>query len=95
MVDDAIDEVNGECGTSIADLSGTSGSKSLVGTEQEIAAVKLLSKLKLRSRQSKGESVSIGSLSTSQSTSDMGIEGDEDRLNRLLKLLRGRYFGRS
>ena len=98
LVDDAIDEINGEVGTSIADLTGAAGSKSLVGTETEVAAVKLLAKLKLRARQDKGETVSLGPMSKSQTSNDPYMTVHTERLNRLLHeldRLRGRSFLRT
>ena len=95
LVDDAIDEINGEVGTSIADLTGAAGSKSLVGTETEVAAVKLLAKLKLRARQDKGETVGLGPMSKSQTSNDPYMTVHTERLNRLLHeldRLRGRSF---
>ncbi len=47
-IDDAIDYVNLQAGTTIADLTGTAESKSLVGTDSEILIVKWLSNLMLR-----------------------------------------------
>lgn len=81
LVDDAIDEINSECGTTIADLSGAAGTKSLVGTDDEIATVKLLSSLKLRRRNARGPPLSVSGLSkgTSPSTSL-----EEKRLERML-----------
>jgi hypothetical protein len=88
LIDDAIDYINAECGTAIADLTGAAGSKSLVGEEDEVAAVKLLSKLYLKARQEKGESVSIGSLSASTSSSDSYLKVYGERLDKLLMNLK-------
>ena len=88
LIDDAIDDINSECGTAIADLTGAAGSKSLVGEEDEVVAVKLLSKLYLKARQEKGESVSIGSLSTSTSSSDSYLKVYGERLDKLLMNLK-------
>jgi hypothetical protein len=81
LIDDAIDEINAECGTSIADLGGSEGSKTLTGTEDEIAAVKLLSSLKLRSRNARGPALSISGLSKGTSPS---TALEEKRLERML-----------
>ena len=88
LVDNAIYEVNGECGTSIAALSGTAGSKSLVGSTLEVAAVKLLSSLKVRARQDKGETVGLGALSSSQSSGDPYMSVHDKQLDKLLERLK-------
>jgi len=88
LIDDAIDYINAECGTAIADLSGAAGTKSLVGEEDEVAAVKLLSKLYLKARQEKGESVGIGPLSATTTSSSSYLTVYGERLNMLLTKLK-------
>jgi len=88
LVDDAIDTINAECGTSIVDLDGAAGSKSLIGTETEVAAVKLLSKLYLRARQDKGETIGVGSLSVAQTSGDPYMTVLSERLTSLLERLK-------
>ena len=88
LVEDAIDTVNAECGTSIADLTGAAGTKSLVGSETEVAAVKLLSKLYLRARQDHGETVGLGPMSMSQSSTDPYVTVLRERLDGLFKRLK-------
>jgi len=59
LVDNAIDYINMEAGTSIAELSGVAETKSLTGTKSEIAVVKALSVLMLRAYKDRGPQVSV------------------------------------
>jgi hypothetical protein len=88
LVDNAIDELNAECSTTIADLTGSAGTKSLVGTETEVAATKLLSKLHLRARQDKGEVVGLGPMSSSQDSTDPYMTVLNEQLAVLKKRLK-------
>lgn len=81
LIDDAIDEINSECGTTIADLSGSAGSKSLVGTDDENAAVKLLASIKLKQRNARGPSLSIAGVSKGAAPT---TSLEEKRLERML-----------
>jgi len=71
LVEDAIDTINAECGTSIVDLTGA-----------------LLSKLYLRARQDHGETVGLGPMSMSQSSTDPYVTVLRERLDGLLKRLK-------
>ena len=70
LIDNAIDTVNLRAGTSIADLSGDAGSKSITGTESEILVVKELVVLLLRAYKDRGPNVSIGGLTASAVLND-------------------------
>jgi len=63
LVDNAIDYINMKAGTSIVDLSGSAGSKSLVATEDEIVVIKALSALLIRAYLDKGPNVNVGGVS--------------------------------
>jgi len=71
-VDDAIDYVNAQAGTSIAALTGTAETKSFTYTAPENLAVKGLVNLMLRAYKEKGEQVGVGGLSVSY------LQGDPD-----------------
>jgi len=87
LIDDAIDEINNECETSIADLAGSAGSKTLTGTEDEIATVKLLASIKLRDRNSRGPTLGIGPLSKGTAPSiDILIQRYERAIGNLKEL---------
>lgn len=64
-IDDAIDYVNLQAGTSIADLAGTAESKSITGTDSEILVAKWLTNLMLRAYKEKGTQLGGGLASAS------------------------------
>ncbi len=70
LIDNAIDTVNLRAGTSIADLSGSAGSKSITGTESEILVVKELTVLLLRAYKDRGPNVSVAGLTASAVLND-------------------------
>jgi len=69
-IDDAIDYVNLQAGLTIADLSGTAGSKSITGTDGQILAVKWVTNLMLKAYKEKGEQVGIGALNVTYIVND-------------------------
>lgn len=93
LIDNAIDIVNLMAGTGIADLSGAAGSKSLNGSEGEVALVKLLSGLMLRAYWEKGPAA-IGDVSVTTVTTDPHYKVFMGMFNRALPYLRGRSFER-
>jgi len=89
-IDDAIDYVNLQAGTSIVDLAGTAESKSITGTDGEILIVKWFTNLMLKAYKEKGEQVGIGPLSVTYiindpdyKTSMMIVEKAIERLKKL------------
>jgi hypothetical protein len=70
LIDNAIDYVNLQTGTSITDLAGSAESKTLTGTENEVNVVKTLSSLMLRAYVEKGPNVGIQSISVSVVSTD-------------------------
>jgi hypothetical protein len=70
IVDNAIDYVNLEAGTSIAVLDGTTPAKTLSGTRDEIIVVKSLSALMVRAYCDRGPNTGIGSLSVTTVMTD-------------------------
>jgi len=95
LIDDAIDYINLEAGTSIADLSGSAGSKSLVGTENEITVVKALSALCLRGFTDQGPNVAVGGLNINEIVSDPHYRLKSKWVERGINRLRGRSFVRT
>lgn len=89
-IDDAIDYVNLQGGTSIADLSGSAESKSITGTDGQILAVKWLTNLMLKAYKEKGVQAGISGLSVAYVLNDpdyklslMVIEKAIERLKEL------------
>jgi len=94
LIDNAIDYINAEAGTSIADLSGAGGSKSLVGSEAENLAVKALSVLYLRQYVDHGPYPMVGGLNVDNQSIDPQLRLQQRIVNRLIQRLRGRDFER-
>jgi hypothetical protein len=92
IIDNAIDYINLDCGTSIADLTGSAGAKSLVGTEDENITVQILSSLLSRAFLDKGPSTNLGPMGVAQIITDPHYSLYTKLLNRSLNKLRGRYF---
>lgn len=89
-IDDAIDYVNSQAGLSIADLSGTAGSKSITADDGQILAVKWLSNLMLKVYKEKGVQTGIGALSVIYIVNDpdykMSMMILDKQIERLKKL---------
>ena len=95
LIDNAIDYINMEAGTSIAALSGSVGSKSLVGSASENVAVKALSVLSLRQHIDRGPYASVGpGVVINSQTSDPQLRLQWMYVKRLIQRLRGRDFER-
>jgi hypothetical protein len=88
-IDDAIDYVNAEAGTTIAALTGTAETKSFVYTAPENLAVKGLVNLMLKAYKEKGQQVGIQSMSLSylESNPDFALSMQvlKDMIERLKK----------
>jgi hypothetical protein len=69
-IDDAIDYVNLHAGISIADLTGSAETKSLVATEGQILVIKWLTNMMLRAYKEKGTQAGLGNLSLSYLVND-------------------------
>ena len=70
LIDNAIDYVNMQAGTSIADLAGTAENKSLTASNAQVFVVKTLSALMIRAYKDKGPQVGVAGLSVSQIITD-------------------------
>lgn len=95
LIDNVIDEVNLLAGTSIADLSGTAGSKSITASEGELVAVKAGVNLALRAYHDKGPNTAIASLNVTEITSDPHYKIMTRIWNRSIAYLQGRTFERT
>lgn len=95
LIDDAIDYINLEAGTAIADLSGSADTKSLVGTENEITVVKALSALCLRGYKDQGPTVNLGPAGVNAIVSDPHYRLKSMWVKRGINRLRGRSFVRT
>jgi hypothetical protein len=87
-IDDAIDYVNAEAGTSIAALTGTAETKSFTYTAPENLAVKGLVNLMLRAFKEKGEQVGISSLSVTYLQSDPDFRLSMQVVDRTIERLK-------
>ena len=94
LIDNAIDYINLVAGTSIADLSGAAGSKTLTATEAELSAIKTLTGLLLRAYKEKGGQAAIAGFSVQEAISDPHYNVFMELFNNSLKYLRGRAFER-
>jgi len=96
-IDNVIDYVNLETRSSIADLTGGAGTKSLVCDEKYIPLIKLLSALMVKAYLNKGPDSSMAGLSVSFVVSDPQYVIYRQIIDRSLKLLRLRdgYFKRT
>jgi len=92
LIDNAIDYINMEAGTSIAELSGDAESKSLTGTKSEISVVKALSVLMLRAYRDRGPQVSVGGLNVAVTLADPQYSLFTKMVNKGISRLRGRSF---
>ena len=92
LIDNAIDYINLVAGTSIADLSGTAGSKSLTATENEIVAIKLLTVLLLRAYKDRGPNASVAGLNVSAVINDPQYTLFKELFDLAVARLRGKYF---
>ena len=95
LIDNAIDYINLVAGTSIADLSGTAGSKSLTATENEIVAIKLLTVLLLRAYKDRGPNASVAGLNVSAVINDPQYTLYKELFDLAVARLRGKYFKRT
>lgn len=95
LIDNAIDHINLVAGTSIADLSGSTPTKSLTATENELAVIKTLVSLLLRAWNDKGPQGGTGGVSVTEVTSDPHYRVQMKLFNQSLNYLRGRSFVRT
>jgi len=95
LIDNAIDFINLEAGTSIADLSGTAASKSLTGSENEIVVVKALSALCLRGFKDKGPNISVTAVNVVETMTDPHYRLYSNWVKTGINRLRGRSFMRT
>ena len=95
LIENAIDYVNLEAGTSIADLSGGAGSKSIVGTEAEIFTVKTVTVLMIRAYKDRGPNSGLGPMSVATVIGDPQYSLFKDLIEKSLNRLRGRVILRT
>lgn len=95
LIDNAIDYVNMETATSIADLSGSAGTKSITGTEAEIITVKAGSVLMLRAYKDRGPNTGLGNMSISTVIADPQYAFFSELFKMSLNRLRGRSIERT
>jgi hypothetical protein len=95
VIDDAIDFINLEAGTSIGSLAGVAGAKTVSVTNDENAALKLLLGIMLHdTKEQMSSSFGLGPVSGSESLSKQS-QGFVDLFERALNRLRGSSFQRA
>lgn len=92
MIDNAIDIINLRAGTSIADLSGTAETKSIIGTESEILVVKELTVLLIRALKDRGPATSPTTMNVSAVLADPQYDFYSKAIREDIKHLCGRGF---
>ena len=88
IIDNVIDDVNAEAGTTIADLSGSAASKSITGTDTEILTVKMGTIIMLRGYKDRGPNVGVGGLSVTTGVSDPQYDFYSKRYHQLVQRLK-------
>ena len=94
LIDRAIDYINIEAGTSIADLSGAAESKSLVAIADEVGVVKNLTQLLMSAFVDKGANVGLASLNVTTVVQDPQYIMMNRMIQKGIERLRGRSFER-
>lgn len=95
MIDNVIDYVNLEIGSSIADLSGSVGSKSLTCDEKYLPLIKLLSALMIRAYTDRGPNAAVSGLSVTSVLADPQYDLFTKVFERSINRLRTRSFKRT
>lgn len=95
LIDKAIDYINLEAGTSIADLAGAADSKSITGTENQIVVVKMLAELLIRARLDKGPEAALPGVSVPATLSDPQYDLYSKLVIQGINRLRGTGFERT
>ena len=95
LIDNAIDYVNLQAGTSIADLTGAAESKQYIGSEAQTVAMKACVNLLLRAYLEKGPVKSVGGLTVGPITTDPHYKVMSRFLAQAINKLRGRSFERA
>ena len=94
LIDDAIDTINLEAGTSIGNMTGVAGAKTVTVTSNQSAVIKPLVALMLKAFSDKSPNVSIGTLTVSTMLQDPQYALFKMLWVRGLNRLRGRSFER-
>lgn len=94
-IDNVIDYVNLETGASIAYLTGSADSKSLVCDRKYIPPIKLLSTLMIRAALDRGPNVSVASIGVNIVVADPQYNLFMRIVERSLARCRGGYFSRT
>ena len=100
LIDDVIDYINLEAGTSISNLAGVAGAKTVTVTSGQNAAIKLILSLMLKDVKAMATSTSqtLGQMSMSESISEsvsqasIGVQG---MIDKALKRLTGMALKRT
>lgn len=95
LIDDAIDYINGEAGTSMSNMSGAAGSKSVTVTSAQAPIVRALAALLVRAYLDKGPNVSVGGMGVSAIVSDPEYKVHMMMIMQGISRLRGRSFVRT
>jgi len=95
LIDDAIDYINGESGTSMSNMTGAAGSKTVTVTSAQAPIVRALAALLVRAYLDKGPNVSVGSMGVSAIVSDPEYKIHMMMIQTGISRLRGRSFERT
>lgn len=94
LIDDTIDTINLEAGTSISNMTGVAGSKTVTVTANESAVIKPLVALMLKAFSDQSPNVAVGGLSVSTMLQDPQYALFNQLWKRGINWLRGRSFER-
>lgn len=94
LIDNAINYVNLECGTSISNLTGVSPNKTVTVTSDQSAVIKTLCTLMLKAYVDRSPNVAVGGLAVSTMLQDPQFALFMPLFKRGLQRLRGRSFER-
>ena len=95
LIDDAIDYINSQAGTSISNMSGAAGSKTLTVTAAQAPIIKQLAALLVRAYLDKGPNVSVGGLGVSAIVGDPQYKVAMMMVKTGIRRLRGASFVRT
>jgi len=96
LIDDAIDYINGEAGTTISNMGGGgAGSKTVTVTAAQAPIVRALAALLVRAYLDKGPNVGIGGLGVTAIISDPQYKLHMMMIMQGINRLRGRSFVRT
>lgn len=95
LIDNAINYVNFHAGTSISNMSGTAGSKTVTVSSDQSAVLKPLIYMMVRARQDKGPNISGSPITITALITDPEYSLYKPMIDEGINRLRGRSFERT